>query len=175
MTSKYIVSVAVSSSAPLTVDPGEGQTGVRLDAGVILSFTEPVDRSVVERDFHLISERAMADSLCPVSNAMSHGNMMISMMDSTKMHHLDLIHSTRGKFVWNADNTQCTFRPDSMMAPKMQYMIHFGPDMVGMMQTTFGGMEMMSGHGSGVMSNEMMRHFSTLDTASTGSGHAGHH
>jgi hypothetical protein len=97
------------------------------------------------------------------------------MMDSAKMHHLDLIHSTRGKFVWNADNTQCTFRPDSMMAPKMQYMIHFGPDMVGMMQTKFGGMEMMSGHGSGVMSNEMMRHFSTLDTASTGSGHAGHH
>ena len=86
-----------------------------------------MDRSVVERDFHLISERAMADCLCPISNTMSHGNMTISMMDSAKMHHLDLIHSTRGKFVWNAGNTECTFRPDSMMAPKMQYMMHFGP------------------------------------------------
>lgn len=167
--------VALAPSASIVVNPGDGQTGVRLDAGVNLLFAKPVDRAVVERDFHLISERGMADSLCPTSPAMNHGDMTMAMTDSASMHHLDQTHSARGQFSWNVDNTECTFRPDSMMTSKTQYMIHLGRDMVGMVEERMGEMGMMSGHGSGMMSGEMMLHFSTLDTTASGDGHAGHH
>ena len=167
--------VALATTPSIVVSPGDGQTGVRLDAGVNLSFASPVDRAIVERDFHLISERNMADSLCPTSTAMNHGNMMTAMEDSTNMRHLDQIHSTRGRFLWNADSTECTFRPDSMMTSKTQYMIHLGQDMVGMMEARMGEMASMGGHGSGMTSREMILHFVTLDTATSGGGHGGHH
>ena len=167
--------VTASQQSPIVVNPGDGQSGVRLDAGIILTFAEPVDRSVVERDFHLISEWAMADSLCSFSADMNHGNMMTAMSDSTKMHHLDQNHSTRGGFLWNNESTVSTFKPDSMMTPKMQYMIHMGREMVEMMENRVGAMGMMGGHGSGMMSNDMMLHFWTMDTTGTGGGHRGHH
>ena len=91
------------------------------------------------------------------------------------MRHLDQIHSTRGRFLWNADSTECTFRPDSMMTSKTQYMIHLGQDMVGMMEARMGEMASMGGHGSGMTSREMILHFVTLDTATSGGGHGGHH
>ena len=172
--SKDSLPVTASQQSPIVVNPGDGQTGVRLDAGVILNFAKPVDRSVVERDFHLVSEWAMADSLCPFSPDMNHGNMMTAMLDSTQMHHLHQNHSTRGGFRWNNDSTVCTFKPDSMMTPKMQYMIHMGREMVEMMGSRMGEMGMMGGHGIGMMQDDMMFHFVTMDTSGTGGGH-GHH
>jgi hypothetical protein len=168
-------SPVAATSAPLLVSPADGQTNVRLDAGIILRFAEPVDRAVVERDLHLLSERAMADSLCPTSTIMEHGNMMSAMGDSSKMRHLDQNHSTSGRFYWNSDSTLCTFKPDSLMASNMQYMIHLGFGMMEMMQNRLGEMRGMSGHGSGMMSGDMMLHFWTLDTTQTGSGHDSHH
>jgi hypothetical protein len=106
---------------------------------------------------------------------MNHGSMTMAMADSAKVHHLDLIHSTRGRFFWNAGSTECTFRPDSLMTSKTQYMVHFGRDLVEMIETRMGEMVTMSGHASGMMSKEMMLHFVTLDPAASGSGHEGHH
>jgi hypothetical protein len=162
-------------ATPLSTTPSDGSNGVRLDAQISLSFATPVEKAVVERDFHLISERDMADSLCPVSQMMGHGNMTMTMMDSGKMHHLDQVHSTHGRFSWNSDSTRCTFAADSMMAPRTQYMMHLGHEMMEMIERRVGSMKMMSGHGTGMMSDEMMFHFSTIDTTSTGGGHNGHH
>lgn len=167
--------VQTSDTSPLSTTPSDGANGVRLDAQIALTFLKPVEKTVVERDLHLISEREMADSLCPVSKTMAHGNMTMTMMDSGKMHHLDQVHSTRGRFSWNSDSTRCTYAPDSLMTPRTQYMIHLGRDMVEMIERRVGSMEMMSGHGTGMMSSEMMFHFSTMDTTSTGGGHNGHH
>jgi hypothetical protein len=162
-------------ATPLSTTPGDGANGVRLDAQISLSFATPVEKAVVERDFHLISERDMADSLCPVSTTMAHGNMTMTMTDSGKMHHLDQIHSTRGRFSWNSDSTRCTFAADSLMTPRTQYMIHLGREMMEMIERRVGSAKMMSGHGSGMMNSEMMFHFSTIDTTGTGGGHNGHH
>ena len=160
----------------ITLYPADKATSVRLDAAVNLTFAKSVDRGVVERGFHLISQKAMSDSLCPISQVMSHGNMLDSMADSSKIHHIDQFHMTLGKFLWNSDSTQCTFKPDSMMIPRAQYMIHFDRKMIQMMEQRIGTMEMMSGHGTGMMSGEMMFHFTTLDTTRTGGGgHNGHH
>ncbi|MBI5463772.1 MAG: hypothetical protein HY966_02310 [Ignavibacteriales bacterium] len=46
-------------------------------------------------------------------------------------------------------------------------MIHLGRDTVEMVEQRVGSIKMMSG--------EMMFHFSTMDTTSTGGGHNGHH
>ncbi|MEW6060898.1 MAG: hypothetical protein AB1600_03045 [Bacteroidota bacterium] len=160
----------------LTLNPVDNASSVRLDAPVTLTFAKSVDRATVERGFHLISERAMADSLCPVSQMMGHGNMMDTMTDSSKMHHLDQYHMTQGKFTWKSDSTQCTFKPDSMMSPKTQYMMHIDRDMTQMMEQRMGNMGIMGGHGTGMMSGDMVFHFTTLDTTSTsGGGHNGHH
>jgi hypothetical protein len=167
--------VQTGDTSPLFTTPSDGANNVQLNAQIALSFSKSVEKNVVERNFHLISERDIADSLCPVSKTMAHGNMTMTMMDSGKMHHLDQIHSTRGRFSWNSDSTRCTFTSDSLMTPRTQYMIHLGRDMVEMVERRVGSMKMMSGHGSGMMSDEMMFHFSTIDTTSTGGGHNGHH
>lgn len=168
-------SPVTAANPPLAISPADGETGVRLDAAISLEFIRPVDPAVVQRDLHLISERAMADSLCPVSTTMDHGDMMTTMSDTAKMHHLDQTHSMRGRFLWNSDNTRCVFTPDTIMTPKTQYMIHLGQEMVGMMENRLGDMRMMAGHGSGMMAREMMLHFWTLDTTQAGSSHSGHH
>lgn len=163
------------TTAPLTlaVTPTDGQSGVWLNAAIALTFAKPMDRAIVERNVHLISQQAMADSLCPDSTMMPHGGMMNVMGDSSMMRHMTQVHEVRGRFSWIGDNTVCYFRPDSNMAPRTQYMIHMGREMIQMMEQRMGNMGMMGGHGTGAMSNDMMYHFTTLDT--TGGGHAGHH
>jgi hypothetical protein len=162
-------------STNFTTIPADGAIEVRLDAGITLTFSESVDKSVTERGLHLISESDMADSTCPVNMAMGHGNMDMAMGDSSMMDHLDEYHSTGGRFYWNGDNTECTFQPDSMMQSGMRYMVHMGSEMIQMMEDRMGDMGMMGGHGSGMMSADMMLHFQTIDTTAVGSGHDGHH
>lgn len=163
----------------LLLSPADGQTNVRLDAPVVLTFAESVDRAIVERGFHLINGSAMADSLCPLPSLMGQGSMMDStastMMDSSTMHHLDQAHSMHGQFTWNTDTTFCTFKPDSLMTPRTQYIMHMDREMTQMMEQRTGSMGTMSGHRTGMMNGEMMFYFSTLDTTSTGKGHMGHH
>ncbi len=150
--------------AQFTVTPGDGVANVNLDTPIVFTFRKSADRQNVERNFFLISEKGMADSLCPVSTMMSHGNMMTAMSDSSKMHHLDQYHSTRGRFTWNGESTQCTFQPDSLMTSGTHYMIHIGRDMVRMIEQRMGDMGMMGGHGTSIMSSDMMLHFWTNDT-----------
>ncbi|HET6273707.1 MAG TPA: hypothetical protein VFG32_12040, partial [Bacteroidota bacterium] len=57
------------------VRPADGEAGVSLDTRVEMIFARPVDRAIVERNFHLISGRSMADSLCPVDTTMRHSVM----------------------------------------------------------------------------------------------------
>lgn len=152
------------------VSPTDGATGVRLDEALTLTFSAPVDREVVQREFHLISEPAIADSACPDSATMSHPDMTHCMADSAMMRHLDERHSTSGNFSWNVAGTACTFRPDAWMTPMTRNMIHIGRGVTDMMGGSMDGM--MGGHGSGAMTGDMTLHFTTMDT---GSGHDGHH
>jgi hypothetical protein len=178
-----IVGCSKESTSPLngpqtdnfTVDPKDGAAGVRLDAGITFSFAKSVDRAVVENNLHLISEFAMADSLCPISDSMGHGMMGNAMMDSMKMNHLMSQHRTAGKFQWNGNNTQCILQPDSMMRPNMRYMIHIGSEMIKMMESQMGNMNIMGNHGTGMTANDMFYHFTTMDTTQIGTGHEGHH
>jgi hypothetical protein len=140
--------------------------GVRLDAAVTTTFAGPADRAMVERELHLISERAITRSGCPDSATMSHPDMAHCMADSAMMRHLDAYHAVPGRFGWNAAGTVCTFRPDSMMTPLTRHMIHMGGGMMDMMEGRMGG------HGSGMMSGHMMLHFTTMDG---NGGHDGHH
>jgi hypothetical protein len=158
-----------------TIAPADGATGVRLDAGITLSFQKKVDRAVTEANIRLISLADMADSNCPVNNMMGHTEMEATMLDSAMMGHLDDVHHAPGRFVWSGDSLECVFYPDSLMMTGMQYMIHMGPDMTKMMEDRMGSMDMMGGHGAGMMSDHMMFHFTTMDTTGAGSGHDGHH
>ncbi len=162
-----------STSPKITVTPGDGATNVRLDEGIAFTFEKPVDRGTTERNIHLFSEKDMADSTCPMSTMMGHGMMDSAMTDSMTMNHLISRHSTHGHFQWNSDSTLCTFRPDSMMMAGMRYMIHVGREMMQMMEDRMGNMGMMAGHGSGMMSRDVMYHFQTMPA--TGGGHDDHH
>ena len=154
----------------VSVSPADGATGVRLDAALTLTFSAPVDREVVQRELHLISERAIADSVCPDSATMSHPDMAHCMADSAMMRHLDERHATSGIFSWNATGTACTFQPAAWMIPTTRHMVHIGRGVKEMMGGSMDGM--MGGHGSGMMSGAMMLHFATMDTSS---GHDWHH
>ncbi len=164
----------MSGSSPpvarVTVAPNDGATGVRLDAPVTLSFRQSVDRSVVERSFHLLSEYDMLDAACPDSMMSMHGSMLDVMADSTMMRHMEASHATSGGFSWNEAGTACVFTPASWLRPQTRYMIHMGSEMMQMM----GSMTGMGGHGTGTMAGDMMLHFTTMDTTS-GGGHDGHH
>ena len=173
----FISACSQRSQSPMTatppaiiVTPADGATGVRLDAEVTLTFASPMNQDVVERDVHLISDRAMTDPNCPDSTVMNHGSMEDWMADGTMMNHTNLYHSVPGRFSWNENNTMCVFQPDSMMTAVTVYMIHMGREMMNMIEARNGSG--MASHGMGTMSGDMMLHFTTMDN---GDGHAGHH
>jgi hypothetical protein len=164
-----------NQTSSYSISPKEGETDVRLDAGITLNFAKPVVRSIVENNLYLMSARGMDDSLHPVGDSMGYGMMNEAMMDSMKMIHMVNQHRASGKYLWNRDSTQCTFTPDSMMISGMQYMIRMGLDMVKMMENRIGNMGMTGEQGNGMMNKEMYSHFTTMDTSKVGSGHNGHH
>ena len=159
-----------TSARLIAVSPADGTTNVRVDAGLTLTFNSPVDRGIVQRELRLISEPAIADSVCPDSAAISHPDMGHCMADPAMMRHLDEYHATSGSFSWNATGTACTFQPAAWMIPGAQYMVHMGRGMTEMV----GGStdEMMRDHGPGMMSGDLTLHFTTMDT---NGGHDGHH
>ena len=174
--SKDSTSLMGSNQTPsFSISPKDGETGVRLDAGITLSFAKPVVRSIVENNLYLMSARGMDDSLHPAGDSMGYGMMNETMMDSMKMIHMMNQHRASGKYLWNGDSTQCTFTPDSMMISGMQYMVRMGVDMVKMMENRLGDMGMMGNQGNGMMNKEMYYHFTTMDTSKVGSGHDGNH
>lgn len=159
--------------AALTLTPADGAADVRLDAPVTLTFAAAVDRAVVERDLHLISEFDLMEAACPDSAMAPHGDMTAVMADSLMMRHMDEVHATDIAYQWNAASTECTVRPAAQMRPLTRYMVHVGREMSQMMTSGMGSMGGMNGHGSGPMATDMMFHFTTMDT--TGGGHLGHH
>jgi hypothetical protein len=173
--SSELVATTQQPAPSFAVSPSDGQGGVRLDAAVELSFAKPVDGVVVQRNLHLMSELSMSDSLCPTPVMGLHGSMTDIMADSTMMRHMDQAHSIRGTFSWNADSTKCRLVPDSMMVPRTLYMVHMGGEMMDMLKQRIGDVGIMTGHGSGMMSRDMVVHFSTLDTTGGGGGHDSHH
>lgn len=172
LTISMIIGCGTQSSAPETqpaavVTPSDGSTDIPIDAAIKIVFVKPADRAVVERSFRLISAHDMADTLCPTSRMMGHGDMMRAMSDSAMMHHLDSQHRTAGRISWNTNNTQCTFMPDSALRSGTQYMIHMGGDMTTMMAGMgagsggmMGGGMMSGGHSTGMQADKFM-HFTT--------------
>ncbi len=163
-----------SALTSIQIAPADNALDVATSSGVILTFRQPVNRSIVEKNFRLMNERSYPDSLCPVSSVMGHGSMGSSMMDMQKMAHLDSLHGLRGAFSWNSDSTVCTFRPDSLLLPAMQHMVHVRQEMVDMVEGRMGSMGMMgrTGMGSGT---GMAFHFVTATAAGPGIDHDGHH
>lgn len=177
--SNHMDTPATPLASPMEVSPSDGAVDVRLDIPIAVRFATSVDRSVVEQDLHLISESDMMSGVCPDSLMGTHGSMMDAMADSMMMRHLDDFHATGIDFQWNAAGTECTVQPDSMLEPGTRYMIHLGSGVSRMMESRMGGMggmgDMgdMGGHGTGSMGDDMMFHFTTMDTS--GGGHLGHH
>jgi hypothetical protein len=155
-----------TNTSKFTVTPPDGATGVRLDAGITMSFEKPVDRDVVEWSLHLFSQQDMMDSTCPMSAMAASGMMDSAMVDSMSMNHLISSHGTPVHLEWNSVSTVCIVRPDSMMMGDMRYMIHLGPDMMQMLEARMGDMGMMAGHGEGMMARNMMIHFQTMSASS---------
>lgn len=158
----------------MVTEPADNSTEVRLDKNIQLIFAKPADRFTVEKNFHLINEKTMLDSLCIWGNSM-HDNMSSVMMDLSMMNHFVSNHSTRGSFNWNSDFTQCTFTADSLLQSNTRYMMHFGEEMVDMMDENRINMMEGSGMGIGEMQGHMMWHFTTIDSTDPGTGHEEHH
>jgi hypothetical protein len=148
----------------LSIVPSDASSNISVTTNVTLTFSKPVYRTIVSQNLFLISVRNIPDSLYSMSSMMGHGTMMDIMADSAKMHYLDHYHSMHGTFSWNGDSTQCIFHPDSLLSPNTQYMVHLRRDMVKMMEQQMGSIGMMGNHGTGMMSSEMMFHFTTKGT-----------
>ncbi|MBL7995570.1 Ig-like domain-containing protein [bacterium] len=154
----------------LRISPNDGETNVALNKNVVLNFDTPLVRSVVQKNFHMMTTQKMqgiADSIMAsmgMMGMMTHNdsatiyNDMMRMMDSNTMH---------GTFMWNSDSTQCTFDPDSLMMPGAQYQMHMGREMMvmtgmmdgdGMMSNDNHGM---MGNAGGMMYGDMMINFTT--------------
>lgn len=162
--------VSPASGKLIAVSPADGTTNVRVDAGLLLTFSGPVDRVTVQRGLHLISAAALSDSACPDSATLSHPDMEHCMLDPAMMRHLDEYHGTSGSFSWNAAGTVCTFQPATWMSSATNYMVHMGGDVAGMMGEGMGGMG--GDHDSGKVNADVTLHFTTMDTSG---GHDGHH
>lgn len=149
----------------VSILPADGATGVRVDASVVLSFRPPVNREIVERSLHLLSESAMNDSLCSVDSS-TVGSMTEMMGSADMMDHMMAAHSLSGQYRWNGDG-ECVFTPESPLTPGTRYMIHLGREMAEMM----GGATMMGHDGS--LNGDMAFHFTTLEQTSHEDHHGG--
>jgi uncharacterized lipoprotein NlpE involved in copper resistance len=154
----------------LRVSPDDGETNVALNKNVLLSFDTPIARSIIQRNFHLMTTQKMetiADSMMyymGMMGMMTHDDSvtiysgMMRMMDSNAMH---------GTFVWNSDSTECTFDPDSLMMANSQYEIHMGREMIAITGMVAGNWMMsddnhgMMGNAGGMMHGDMMIYFVT--------------
>ncbi|MBL7960604.1 Ig-like domain-containing protein [bacterium] len=154
----------------LKISPNDGETNVALNKNIELDFDTPMARSVVQRNFHMMTTQKMqtiADSMMVymvMMGMMTHGDSatiydgMMRMMDNNTM---------RGTFVWNSDSTRCTFDPDSLMMPGTQYRMHMGREMMtmtGMMQGNgmmSGDNHEMMGNAGGMMHGDRMTYFTT--------------
>jgi hypothetical protein len=151
-----------STAAPqLSILPSDASSNIDVTTNVALTFSKPVYRTIVMQNLFIISERNIPDSMYSMPSMMGHGTMMDIMADSSKMHYLDHYRSMHGTLTWNGDSTQCIFHPDSLLTPNTQYMVHLRSDMVKMMDQQTGSMGMMGNRGTGMMSSEMMFHFTT--------------
>lgn len=169
-----VTSAAASTSSTLTISPSDNQTSVSQDATITLSFDKTVDKTIVENNFRLINSLAYVDSLCPTSKTMNHGTMSMTMMDGIRMNHLDSIHGIKGTFTWSADNKMCVFKPDTLLRPGMQHMVHLRDSMTKMMEGNMGSMGMMGRSGMGIGMG-MSFHFTTKSTGGLVSDHTTHH
>jgi hypothetical protein len=138
----------------LSVNPADAATGVSLDVGVTLTFSAPVDRELVQSHLHLISQWAIADSVCPDSATMHHDDFDMDhcMGDPEVMRHLDQHHATSGSYSWDRSGTVCTFHPGGGMTPSTEYMMHVGRDVADM-----GGHHGMMGNG------DLVTRFTTME------------
>jgi Bacterial Ig-like domain len=152
-----------SSPALINVTPANGETDVPLDAGVTLTFSDAVDRELLQRDMHLICGAATEYSECGYGDGQPHPDMHRAMTDPTVMHHFDDHHSTAGGYSWNAAGTVCTFHPNTRMTPHTQYMIHIGSVATGMHGGSMHGM--MGDHGWGTTGRDMKLHFTTTSSS----------
>lgn len=157
----------------MSVSPRDGESNVALNKNVTLSFDNPIARSVVQRNFHMMTTQKMAvirDSMMTymgMMGMMTHNDSldiydgMMRMMDNTAMH---------GMFTWNADSTQCVFDPDSLMIASTPYSMHMGQEMMSMVGMMSGDNMMSSGNhdmmgdAGGMMHGDMMTSFTTGNT-----------
>ncbi len=158
----------------IQVSPDNGETNIEINKTVALAFDSPMDKSVVQRNFHMMTKQKMqtvSDSMMlymGMMGMMTHGDSltiydgMRRMMGNWMM---------RGTFTWNSDSTGCTFDPDSLMMANTQYAVHMGREM---MKTTDGNMMqgtgMMSTGNHGMMGNAGgMMHDDRMISFTTGS------
>lgn len=126
--------------------PANDAKDVATDEIIRLTFAKSVDPKIIERNFVIISQKDMNDSLCPMSKEMGHSDMGNTMMDSAMMKHIKDVHKTMGKFNWNSDFTMCEFTPDSRLTPDTEYMMFADKEMVnymGEMMKAMGDITMM--------------------------------
>jgi hypothetical protein len=172
---KDVVSPESQVSSPITISPSDNEFDVSISSGVYLKFSKTVDRGTVERGLHLISASALSDTTCPTPTTMRHGSMNDVMMDSSIMAHMQKFHSMPGSFTWSNDSLTCVFRPDSLLLPYTQYMIHLDRPMVEMMTGRMGDLGTMGRQAMEGMEDRML-HFTTAPKTTTGGGgHDGHH
>lgn len=132
----------------LTITPTDNSQNIGVNDAVTLQFASSVNAKTIEANFVLISQKDIADSLCPVSKTMGHSDMNKDMMDTTMMNHLKITHHTKGTFKWNADFTKCEFKSDSALKPNCDYMMYIDSDMMNHMKNMMnnsmsnGGMNM---------------------------------
>ncbi|MBX3043148.1 MAG: Ig-like domain-containing protein [Candidatus Kapabacteria bacterium] len=132
----------------LTISPADNTQNIGINDAVTIQFAAPVDTKTIEANFVLISQKDIADSLCPVSKNMGHSDMMKDMMDTTMMNHLKMTHHTKGTFKWNSNKTMCEFKSDSALSHNTDYMMYIHSDMMNHMKNMMnnsmsnGGMNM---------------------------------
>jgi hypothetical protein len=148
-------SVTAATTANFAISPSDNQTSVSQDASVVLSFSSAADKAVVEKNFRLIDDRAYVDSLCPTSKTFNHGSMMMSMNDTMRMNHMDNIHGLKGTFTWSGDGKTCVFKPDTLLRPGMQHMVHMREEAAAWLDNNMGSMGSMGMMGRTGMGNKM--------------------
>ncbi len=119
----------------LRISPSDKSQNIDLNAPIVLQFASPVERSIVEESFALFSQNDISDEMDNAEQMPKHSDINMAIKTPSTMEHLKKMHSSKGKFIWNEDNTRCEFKTETELQAGTDYYIYMDSKMLDYMKS----------------------------------------
>ncbi|MGB9852805.1 MAG: hypothetical protein ACPLPX_08085 [Candidatus Kapaibacteriota bacterium] len=127
----------------LRIYPENDANNVPLNVSIEMEFALPVDTSILEEDFFLISQSELENQQCIDNFGGEHKDLHKASKNNMLINHIKEMHKIHGKFFWDSLHTKCEFLPERNLKPGTDYYVFLGPKMFEHMKKIMQSYDMM--------------------------------